>query len=208
MRYQTLRGIPLVLEFEWPVHASHSGSDWYVLHGRATVDDGSGLHADVAVNMSRAVIDALSSTAEENVRPVAINAVRKFLDTRDLELLKSGKRQPVNASSRVFSVVRKTWTFNDVTDTDLQGFLERKVFFDSLHAPKSWIADPVEALYLNSQRERLLTAARQLAQEGMIEFDGEFATPTAQLRNRSDEFQALTKSAIKDLEAKHAFERA
>ena len=210
MLYQTLHGIPLVFSFEWPVHPSHSGSDWFVLHGNAVVDDGSALHAEVAINLSRAIVNVLPSLEPKDVKPIAINAVRKVADTRDLEFIKSGKRQPVNASSRIYSLVRNQWTFNDVNDADLRDFIERKVYWDCVHGggAKSWIADPVEALYLNSQPERLMQAARALATDGIITIDAELAQPTAQLESRAAEFQQRSQAALAELEAKHAYERA
>ncbi len=210
MRYQTLRGIPLVFEFEWPVHPSHSGSDWFVLHGKATVDDGSGIHADVSVNLSRAVVNALPSLDPNDARPIAINSIRKAVDTRDIEFLKSGKRQPVNASSRVFSIVQNKWTFNDVSDADLRALLERKVYWDCIRGgnAKCWIGDPIEALYVNSPASRLSSAAQELASQGIIDFQGDLAGPTEKLRARSDEFAKASAAALADLQAKHMFERS
>jgi hypothetical protein len=210
MRYQTLRGIPLVFEFQWPVHPSHSGSDWFVLHGKATVEDGSGLHADVAVNMSRSVVNALPSLEPQDASSVAINAVRKFVDTRDLEFLKSGKRQPVNASSRVYSIVQNKWTFNDVSDDQLRDWIERKVYWDCVHGgnTNTWLYDPVEAQYFNSQSERLVNVAKQLGSSGLIQLDGDLASATDKLRANSERYTQVLRTALEDLEAKHAYERA
>ncbi|MEO8725123.1 MAG: hypothetical protein ABI383_03280 [Acidobacteriaceae bacterium] len=219
MRYQTLRGIPLAFAFEWPVHPSHSGSDWFVLHGAVTLDngdtgdnEGSGLHADVSVNISRAVVNALPSLDPKDARSMAINAVRKYLDTRDLLLVKSGKRQPVNASSRVYSIVRNEWTFNNISDDELRLFLERKVYWDCVRGgnPKSWIGDPVEAQYVNSEPERLLSIAQSLAsnKDGSIVLEAGLALPTDKLRAKSDEFNQAVATALADLNAKHAYERA
>ena len=212
MLYLTLRGIPLNIELEWPVRPSHSGSDWFVLHGRATVEDGSGLHADFSVNMSRSVVQALPSLEPKDARSVAINAVRKAADTRDIEFLKSGKRQPIQCSSRVHSIVTGKWTFNDIHDQQLREFIERKVYWDSVAtgdaAKKSWIGDPVEAQYLNSSSDRLVAAAEQLAKEGLVDVSGDIAAATVKLRARAEQYQSAVKHALEDLEAKHAFERA
>jgi hypothetical protein len=210
MLYQTLRGIPLAFQFEWPIHPSGSGSDWFVLHGKATVADGSGLHADVSVNISRAVKDALPSLEPKDARAVMINAVRKTLDTRDLELLKSGKRQPVHCSSRVYSIVQEKWTFNSGSDEEVQRFLERKVYWDCVSAgnARTWIADPVEAMYFNSDPVRLINAARALSQQGLVALDAELASPTEKLRGNADTYKQALHDAIQDLESKHAYERA
>src|SRR5438876_1019092 len=63
MRYVTLSGLPLRFDFTWPFRAAEAGSDWFVVHGIVGLDDGgnSGLQAEVAVNMSQTIREALPS---------------------------------------------------------------------------------------------------------------------------------------------------
>ena len=49
----TLHGLPVRIDMEWPFHRSEGGSDWYVLHGKVSLNDGGPLHADIAFNLAR-----------------------------------------------------------------------------------------------------------------------------------------------------------
>src|SRR3954447_3903884 len=103
--YVTLHGLPLSFQLEFPFHPSAGGADYYVLHGLLTLEDGSGLHAPVAVHMSQTVKEALPSVDEAGALAATISAMRKAVDTKDIEFLKSDKRQPIPLSSRAFSIV-------------------------------------------------------------------------------------------------------
>jgi len=61
LKYTTLQGIPLGFDLRFPFHPSSAGSDWHVLHGTVTLEDGSGLYAEVAVQMSEAVRETVPS---------------------------------------------------------------------------------------------------------------------------------------------------
>ena len=59
--YLTLSGIPLSFELKWPFHPSTSGSDFSVLHTDVRLENGSGLHAPMAVNMSATLREVMPS---------------------------------------------------------------------------------------------------------------------------------------------------
>lgn len=209
--FVTLSGLPVRFEFEWPFHPSQSGADWFSLHGRAWLDDGGPLHADVAVNLTQTIKEALPSLGAEHAEAVVINAVRKDLDNRQLELLKSGKRQPVPVSSRHFSFKTSQLIFVRADDQQIRDLLRRKVYWTAVrHGAEvpAWMADPIDALYVNSAPERLLDWARTLAGEGVIALEGQYARATPALLATKDEVEAEMRRAMADLEAKHAFERA
>src|SRR3954471_5698427 len=105
--YVTLHGLPLSFELQFPFHLSGGGADYYVLHGLVTLEDGSGLHAPVAVHMSQTVKEALPGVDEESALAPTISAIRKAVDTKDIEFLKSDKRQPSPLSSRAFSLITR-----------------------------------------------------------------------------------------------------
>src|SRR5438128_1197088 len=121
--YVTIHGVPLGFRLEFPFHPSTSGADYYVLHGNVTLEDGSGLHAPVAVHMSQTVKEALPSVDEKGALGPAINAIRKAVDTKDIEFLKSDKRQPIPLSSRAFSLITRKFTFQNPNDDQLLAFL-------------------------------------------------------------------------------------
>ena len=70
----TLHGFPVRIELDWPFHRSEGGSDYYVVHGKLQLDDGSGLHADVALNLAQTVREALGSIDSDLAFWVAVNS--------------------------------------------------------------------------------------------------------------------------------------
>ena len=206
--YVSFFGIPLEFRLQFPFHPSGSGADYYVLHGNATLLDGSELHAEVAVHMSQTVKEALPTVEEKDTLGPAINAIRKATDTKDIEFIKSTKKQPVQLSSRAFSLVTRKFTFQSPSDQQLLDFTRRKIYWNAkLELGKAWITDPVEALYLSSSKERLLGAAQQLASQGFCKMDGDYATATASLLKQADVIEADMKKALDEINAKHAYER-
>jgi len=140
-------GSPSASRWSFPFHPSTSGADYYVLHGRVTLEEGSGLHADIAVHMSQTVREALPDVDAKHAQAHAINAIRKSIDTQNIEFLKSGKRQPIPLSSRQFSITTQQFIFQNPSDEELAEYLKRKVYWPTkLGAPKVWIADPCEGL--------------------------------------------------------------
>jgi hypothetical protein len=72
---------------------------------------------------------------------------------------------------------------------------------------KIWIGDPTEAQYLESSPEHLLEIAGRLAAQGLVRMEGELAVATAGLMGQSEKFEAAMRTAVQELEKKHAFER-
>jgi hypothetical protein len=208
----TLHGFPVRVELQWPFHRSEGGSDYYVVHGKLQLDDGSGLHADVALNLAQTVREALASIDSDLAFSVAVNSARKALDDRQLELLKSGKRQPVPVSSRCYSIRHKHFTFAHATPEQVQEFVARKVFWGSGDERKPvLIADPRDAQYLGAADpnmiDKLIAAAKDLAARGMIELIGDQARATDSLLAQRGAFVAAKDHALEELHLKHAFER-
>jgi len=95
LTYVTLKGIPLTFTLDWPYHQSSGGADYYVLHGNAELEDGTGRHAALSIHMSQTVREALPTIEPKDALAPSINAVRKAADTKDIEFIKSTKRQPM-----------------------------------------------------------------------------------------------------------------
>src|ERR1700747_2799446 len=95
----TLSGLPLTIELEWPFHRSTSGADFWVLHGDIRLENSNGLHALVAVNLSATVREVMPSLQPKDAEAPVINALRKEVDRRQIEFVKSGKLLPVPFSS-------------------------------------------------------------------------------------------------------------
>src|SRR5579863_9838308 len=93
--YVTLTGLPLSFKLDWPFHKSTSGADFHVLHADVQLENSAGLHAPVAVNLSVTVREVMPSLEPEDMEGPVINALRKEVDRRQLEFVKSGKLVPV-----------------------------------------------------------------------------------------------------------------
>jgi hypothetical protein len=215
----TLTGLPLWIRLNWPFHQSTSGADFWVLHGDIVLAGSDGLHAPVAVNLSQTVREVMPSLEPKDAEAPVINALRKEVDRRQIEFLKSGKLLPVPFSSRHYDFKRQQWVFGKASDETMAAFLERKVYWEaklaSAHgaqAEKSgtgvWLADPAEAQYLQTTPAHLLeVAARLVAAQGLLRINGEYAEGTPSLMNQTERFEAARNAAVEELEKKHAFER-
>src|SRR5437588_7464770 len=184
--YVTLAGLPLSFELHWPFHKSTSGADFWVLHGDVRLENSEGLHAPVAVNLSATVREVLPSLEPKDAEAPVINALRKEVDRRQIEFVKSGKLKPVPFSSRHYDFKRQKWVFGKAADDVIATFLERKVYWEmKLKSPpfdadetsaKVWIGDPTDAQYLETSPGHLLeVAGRLVAGDGLVRMEGEFA---------------------------------
>jgi hypothetical protein len=209
----TLHGLPVRIELQWPFHRSEGGSDWYVVHGTLRLNDGGPLHADIALNLAQTVKEVLPSLDSDLAFWVAVNTARKALDDKQLELLKSGKRQPVPVSSRCYSIRDKHFRFVSVAPEQVPEFVARKVFWGSGNERQPVpIADPCDAQYLGAADpnmvDKLIAGAKDLAGRGLIELAGDHARATDGLLAQKEQFLAAKEHALEELHLKHAFERA
>ena len=227
--WMTLTGLPLTIELEWPFHRSTSGADFWVLHGDIRIVGSDGLHAPVAVNLSATVREVLPSLEPNDAEAPVINALRKEVDRRQIEFVKSGKLVPLAFSSRHYDFKRQKWVFGKAADDEIATFVERKVYWETKlrstsppsrterekdGAPaasveeKVWIGDPTDAQYLETTPAHLLEiAGRLVAGDGLVRMDGEYAEPTAALLGQAERFEAAMRTAAEELEKKHAYER-
>ena len=208
--WMTLAGLPLTFRLEWPFHKSTSGADFWVLHGDIRLENSGGLHALVAVNLSATVREVMPSLEPKDAEAPVINALRKEVDRRQIEFVKSGKLIPVAFSSRHYDFKRGKWVFGKASDETIAEFIERKVFWQNRLGGESsvWIGDPVEAQYLETSTANLVDVAQRLvAAQGVLRINGEFAEATPGLTEQAKRFEAAMLAALEELEKKHAFER-
>jgi len=206
--YVTLTGLPLLIELKWPFHKSGSGADFWVLHGDIKLGNSDGLHAPVSVNLSATVREVLPSLEPQDVEGPIVNALRKEVDKRQLEFVKSGKLVPVQFSSRYYDFKRNKWDFGKATDEQITLLVMRKVFWHTkLAGGTVWVGDPTDALYAETTVPHVLEAARQLSESGLMTLEGEWASANASLMAQSEKFEADMKGALAEMAKKHAFER-
>ncbi len=176
LHFVTLSGVPVFIsELKWPFHASTSGADWHILHGRADLlGSEDGLHVEVAVGMTQTMKDSLGSLDAENAEGLVVNSIRKTIDNGQLAFVKSGKLQPVHVTSRFYSFAAKKIQFPTQSEQDVLEMLKRRVFWLSAKtgkgAPVS-VAHPYDCQYVNFSREKMLELAQKLAAQGLINLE-------------------------------------
>ena len=194
--YYTLHGLPLSFgQFGWPFHESTSGADTSLVHGEVRLEDGveSVLHAKVAVSMTVTFRDVVAAPEQPFAEGFIYNAVRKTMDQGQLELVKSGNRQPVPVTTRYYSVKQKKFIFNDTSEEQRKSFLAGKVYWLSgvLGAGEPvWLEDPRDVQYLDATVQDLRIAAKELEADGLVQLaeDSEYGAPTAKLMAQRDAY--------------------
>jgi hypothetical protein len=202
--YLTLHGLPLSFgKFAWPFHGSTSGADTFIVHGEIRLEDGteSPLHAKVSASMTQTFATVVAALEQPFAEGFIYNAVRKTLDQGQLELVKSGNRQPVPVTTRYYSMKQQVFIFNDTTEAQRRAYLAAKVFWLG-HilgggAP-IWVADPRDAQYLNTTVADLKASAAALAKDGLVILEGDagWASATDTLRSQEDKYRAEVADAL------------
>jgi hypothetical protein len=131
------------------------------------------------------------------------------VDRRQIEFVKSGKLKPVAFSSRHYDFKRQKWVFGKASDAAIAEFLERKIYWGTKVSGQErvWVGDPTEAQYLETTAEHLVSIAERMAEDGLVRMEGEWAVATAGLMGQAEKFEAAMRTAVEELEKKHAFER-
>jgi hypothetical protein len=206
--YVTRTGLPLSFKLEWPFRHATSGADFEVLHTVITLENSEGLRALVAVNLSATLREVLPSLEPKDTEGPVINALRKEVDHKQTEFVKSGKLVPLPFSSRHYSFKSKQWVFGKASDEEIARLIERKVYWQTrLVGGDSWLGDPIEALYLETTTDHVAEIAGASAQRGLFTMERRYAKALPLLMNQKDRFDSEMSDALRQLEEKHAFER-
>ncbi|HEX9200368.1 MAG TPA: hypothetical protein VF865_12465 [Acidobacteriaceae bacterium] len=205
--YVTLHGLPLSFgKFGWPFHESTSGADTSLVHGEVRLEDGgeSVLHAKIAASMTVTFRDIVAAPEQPFAESFIYNAVRKTMDQGQLELVKSGNRQPVPLTTRYYSARQKKFVFNDTTQEQRKNFLAAKVFWLSGvlgGGEPVWLLDPRDTQYLDASVEDLGLASKELAAEGLMQWvDGAaYGVPTPKLMERRETYATELAHALNSI---------
>jgi hypothetical protein len=202
--YLTLHGLPLSFgEFAWPFHHSTSGADSSLVHGEIHLQTGeeSVLHAKIAASMTVTFREVVAAPEQPFAEGFIYNAVRKTMDQGQLELVKSGNRQPVPVTTRYYSTKQKKFIFNDTTEEQRRAYLAAKTYWLSGvlggGAPV-WLLDPRDAQYLNATLAELKQSVTALAASGGVRLDGdaEYASATDALMGHKAQYDAELAQAL------------
>ncbi|MGD0416345.1 MAG: hypothetical protein ABSA80_13385 [Terriglobales bacterium] len=206
--YVTRTGLPLSFKLEWPFRHATSGADFDVLHTVITLENSDGLRALVAVNLSATLREVLPSLDPKDTEAPVINALRKEVDNKQTEFVKSGKLVPLPFSSRHYSLKLKKWVFGKASDEEIARMIERKVYWQTrLVGGDVWLGDSTEALYLDTTTDHIAEIAAGLAQQGLFTMARRYATALPALMDQRDHFESEMAAARQQLDEKHAFER-
>ena len=202
--YLTLGGLPLSFsKFEWPFHASTSGADTSLVHGEVRLEDGheTVLHSKIAASMTVTFREVVAAPEQPFAESFIYNAVRKTMDQGQLELVKSGNRQPVPVTTRYYNPKHRKFVFNDTTDARRHDFLAAKVYWLSGvlggGAPV-WLIDPRDAQYLDTTLDELRNVVKMLTVEGLVRLapETEYAMPTDALMARREVYEEELAQAL------------
>jgi len=206
--YVTRTGLPVSFTFDWPFRHSTSGADFDVLHAEITLENPGNLRARVAVNLSATLREVLPSLERKNTEGPVIDALRKDIDNKQIEFLKSAKLVPLPFSSRHYDFKRNQWVFGKASDEEIARLVERKVYWQTrLVGGDVWLGDATEALYVQSTTDHLAEIGAELAKRGLFTMARRYATALPALMEQRERFEAEMREAVKQLEEKHAFER-
>lgn len=200
----TVLGLPLSFsKFAWPFHGSTSGADTFIVHGEVRLETGTEavLHAKVSASLTQTFAEVILAQQQPFAEDFIYNAVRKTLDQGQLELVKSGNRQPVPVTTRYFSAKQNRFVFNDTTAEDRDRFLAGHVYWMS-HVlggdQPVWVADPREAQYLNTTVEELRASAKRLAAAGLLKpgTENDWMTAGSELVAQKEAYDAEVAEAL------------
>jgi len=206
--YVTQSGLPLTFKLNWPFRPSTSGADFHVLHAEITLENSASLRALVSVNLSATLREVLPSLEPKDVEAPVINALRKDVDRKQIEFVKSAKLVPLPFSSRHYDFKRNQWTSGKASDEDIARLIERKVYWQTrLVGGDVWLGDQTEALYLQTTTDHFAEVAAGLMQKGLFAMARRYATALPPLMDQAERFESEAAKALQELEEKHAFER-
>ncbi|WP_263382859.1 hypothetical protein [Granulicella arctica] len=202
--YLSLHGLPLSFgKFAWPFHHSTSGADTEVVHGeiRLETSEESVLHSKISAAMTVTFREIVAAPEQPFAEAFIYNAIRKTMDQGQLELVKSGNRQPVPVTTRYYSTKQKKFIFNDTTEEQRRAWLAAKTYWLSGvlggGAPV-WLVDPRDAQYLNTTVADLKQSAEKLVAAGdiLLSDGGEYAAPTEALMARKEQYNEEVVQAL------------
>ncbi len=202
--YLSLHGLPLSFgKFAWPFHHSTSGADTEIVHGEVRLETGeeSVLHAKISASMTVTFREIVAAPEQPFAEAFIYNAIRKTMDQGQLELVKSGNRQPVPVTTRYYSTKQKKFIFNDTMEAQRRAFLAAKTYWLSGvlgGGEPVWLLDPRDAQYLNATVAELEESVTALVGQGEIRLAGEagFAAPTAALIGRKAQYEEEVVQAL------------
>jgi hypothetical protein len=115
---------------------------------------------------------------------------------------------PVHFSSRHWDFHRNQWVFGKAADGAIAEMLERKIYWQTkLVGGDVWIGDAADAQYVESTSDHLAELANDMAKRGLVRLERRWATALDPLMAQAEKYESSRRTALAELEKKHAFER-
>jgi hypothetical protein len=150
----------------------------------------------------------MPSLEPKDAESPVINALRKEVDRKQVEFLKSGKLLPIHFSSRHYNFRTNRWVFEKATEEQVATFVQRKVYWQTrAGSAEVWMADATDAQYLDTTTQHLSDVAGGFMNEGLWTMERAYTRATDKLMSQAARFENEMKAALAELEQKHAFER-
>src|SRR4030095_11768610 len=195
--YISLSGLPLRFHFEWPFQKSTAGADFWYLHADIRLATSEALHALVAVNLSATLREVMPSLEPRDAEGSIINALRKEVDRKQGEFVKSAKLVPVHFSSRHYNFKQNKWVFDKAEDEDILRMIEQKVYWQTkLVGSEVWLGDPTEAQYVDTTTGHLGAIGNRLVAQGLIKLERRYATALPPLMSQAARFESEASQAL------------
>jgi TIR domain len=177
--YATMSGIPVRFRIGFPFRMSTSGVDLVSVHVRTETGTDTGFEARLSVHLTDEASVKVASLEPIVTEALVVNAVRKFVDSRQIVFYPNGEHrdliQAVAIASSDYDYKAKRFVYHRATEEEIAAFLKRKVYWLGFRrgnqATRVCIADPYDAAYLGVSTERLQQTSAILAADGYVQID-------------------------------------
>lgn len=177
--YATVSGIPVTFRIEFPFCMSTEGGSFEFVHVLTVTGIDTVFEAKFSVHLTDTIAVNIVSLESVITEPLVVNAVRKFIDTKQAVFYPEGghpvQLQIVTVESSDYDYKSKKFVYHKATDEEIVEFLKRKVYWLGFkrgnQLTQVCIADLYDSVYLGVSAERLQQAAAILAAEGFVQID-------------------------------------
>jgi len=181
VEHATMSGIPVSFRIGFPFRMSTEGGSFEFVHVQAKTGTDRVFEGKFSVHLTDTIAITTDVVSLESIitEPLVVNAVRKFIDTRQAVFYPEGEHpgdlQVVTIESSDYDYKSKKFVYHKATDEQIAEFLKRKVYWLGFRrgnqATHVCIADPYDAAYLGVSTERLQQTSAILAANGFVQID-------------------------------------
>jgi hypothetical protein len=177
--YETMSGIPVRFRIEFPFSRSTEGGSFEFVHVLTESGAGTVFEAKFSVHLTHTIAVQVVSLESVITEPLVVNAVRKFIDTKQAVFHPQGEHpvdlQVVTIESSAYDYKAKGFVYHRASDEEVAEFLKRKVYWLGFRrgnqSTRVCIADPYDGAYLGVSTGRLQQTGAILSADGVLQID-------------------------------------